>query len=86
MVSLCNSAEHTTSPQLRLEAYLAELRATGAYDFGPVQQATRLLIGMALGAFHHAILLGLVPEVSEQALVDRVARAVQIFLRGCARP
>jgi AcrR family transcriptional regulator len=77
--------ERSRSPQLRLESYLARLQATGAYDFGPLDQATRLLIGMALGAFHHEILLGLIPEVDEDALTRRVARAVRIFLKGCSR-
>lgn len=68
--------------KLLMEDYLADLSATGAYDFGPPEEASRMLIGMALGAFHHQLLAGLAAEVPEMVLNARIDRSVYIFLKG----
>lgn len=68
--------------RLVLEDYLTDLQREGAYDFGPSPEAARMLIGMALGAFHHELMVGLEVEVPEAALRARAERAVAIFLRG----
>ncbi|MFC0407279.1 TetR/AcrR family transcriptional regulator [Roseomonas elaeocarpi] len=65
-----------------LEDYLAELQRRGSHDVGEPIEATRMLIGMALGAFHHELLTGLKAEVPRQELLARIEQAVRIFLRG----
>ena len=71
--------------QPALEEYLDVLQRGGAYDFGPAPEAARMLIGMALGAFHHELLIGLAAEVPEAAVEARVAHTVRVFLRGSRR-
>ena len=68
--------------RLGLERYLAALAQRGTHDFGPPHEAARMLIGMALGAFHHELLSGLKAEVPEADLRARIARSVRIFLHG----
>ncbi|MCK8783308.1 TetR/AcrR family transcriptional regulator [Roseomonas sp. NAR14] len=74
-----------TSPPLGMEDYLARLEQAGGHDFGPPGEAVRMLVGMALGAFHHELLTGLEAEVPEAELRRRIDRAVGIFLRGTRR-
>jgi AcrR family transcriptional regulator len=73
---------HPEAARLALEGYLSDLQREGTYHFGPSEDAARMLIGMALGAFHHELVVGLEVEVPEAALTARVERAVTIFLRG----
>lgn len=68
--------------QFRLEDYLMKLQLGGGYDFGLPLEASRMLVGMALGAFHHEVLTGLRAQVPEAELYGRIDRAVRIFLRG----
>ena len=69
--------------RLALGEYLAELDRSGAYDVADPAEAARMLIGMALGAFHHELLAGLEARVPEEALARRIRASVRIFLRGC---
>ncbi|WP_424139733.1 TetR/AcrR family transcriptional regulator [Roseomonas chloroacetimidivorans] len=69
--------------RLALEDYLATLSRNDGYDMPHPSDAARMLIGMALGAFHHELLTGLEAHVPERALTDRISHSVQIFLRGC---
>lgn len=70
---------------LALEGYLDRLGCAGTHDIGTPEEASRMLIGLALGAFHHEMLLGLRSSVPDDALQSRIARAVSIFLRGTQR-
>ncbi|WP_426955470.1 TetR/AcrR family transcriptional regulator [Muricoccus radiodurans] len=81
-MSGAGAAEAGNPARLGLERYLAALQREGGHDFGPPHEAARLLIGMALGAFHHELLAGLKAEVPAPELSNRIARAVRIFLRG----
>ena len=69
--------------QLSLANYLAELGRSGGYEIPDASEAARMLIGMALGAFHHELLAGLEARVPEEALTRRTQSSVRIFLRGC---
>ena len=93
-------AEYTRSPallaaaegrgagtaRLALEGYLEDLERSGGYEIGSPGDAARMLMGMAVGAFHHEMLIGVTPSVPSEALRYRIVRAVRIFLRGTARP
>lgn len=70
---------------LVLEDYLDRLGQAGTHDIGAPEEASRMLFGLALGAFHHEMLLGLRSSVPDDALQNRIARAVTIFLRGTQR-
>ncbi|MBP0494241.1 TetR/AcrR family transcriptional regulator [Pararoseomonas indoligenes] len=72
--------------RLALDDYLAELGRTGAYDMPDPAEAARMLIGMALGAFHHELLAGLEARVPEDTLARRIRTSVRIFLLGCRAP
>jgi AcrR family transcriptional regulator len=82
---LLNTAEQrgSGSARLALEDYFEELAREGTYDFGESNGAVRMLMGMAVGAFHHELLLGIVSHVSKDEINARVERAVAIFLKGC---
>jgi hypothetical protein len=41
-----------------------------------------MLMGMALGSFHHEMLIGVTTSVPQEVLRERILRAVRIFLRG----
>ncbi|MFC3124904.1 TetR/AcrR family transcriptional regulator [Pseudoroseomonas globiformis] len=66
-----------------LERYLALLEQEGGYRFGPTEEAARMLIGMALGAFHYERLVAMLPALPEAMLRARIHKAVAIFLKGC---
>jgi len=68
--------------QSGLEDYLTRLQRAGGHDFGVPLEASRMLVGMALGAFHHEVLTGLRAEIPEAELHGRIDRAVRIFLKG----
>jgi AcrR family transcriptional regulator len=84
---LARTAEacHADQVALALEGYLDRLGRSGGHDVGRPEDASRMLIGLALGAFHHEMLLGLRASIPDEALHDRIARAVTIFLRGTER-
>ncbi|WP_161600894.1 TetR/AcrR family transcriptional regulator [Teichococcus oryzae] len=85
--SLLQAAErHFGGGILALDAYLARLEAEGLYRFGAPAEAARMLMGMALGAYHHERLIGLLPGVPEAALRTRIQKAVTIFLAGTRLP
>jgi AcrR family transcriptional regulator len=68
--------------RLELEEYLAQLAAAGGHDFGAAPEAARMLVGMALGAFHHELMAGLEVSLPQEVLTGRIEHAVRIFLRG----
>jgi AcrR family transcriptional regulator len=72
--------------RLALESYLEELEQSGRHDIGDPQQAARMLMGMALGAFHHELLIGVATAFPPEVVRERIIRAVRIYLRGTARP
>ncbi|MFH5925704.1 TetR/AcrR family transcriptional regulator [Roseomonas xinghualingensis] len=72
--------------RLALESYFEELEQSGRYDVGDPQQAARMLMGMALGAFHHELLIGVATAFPPEVVRERIVRAVRIYLRGTARP
>lgn len=80
-----SEACHANQVGIALEGYLDQLGRSGAHDIGSPEEASRMLIGLALGAFHHEMLLGLRASVPDDALRDRIARAVRIFLQGTRR-
>ncbi|MCR0982833.1 TetR/AcrR family transcriptional regulator [Roseomonas populi] len=80
---LCGPAGEPEIARLTLDDYLAGLCRTGDYDMPDPTEAARMLIGMALGAFHHELLAGLEARVPEDALTRRIQASVRIFLRGC---
>jgi AcrR family transcriptional regulator len=84
--ALLEAAERHGSHNLRLalEDYLDELARSGAFHFGQSADATRMLMGMAIGAFHHELLLGIVPHFPDAVLHARIEKATEIFLKGCA--
>lgn len=75
----------TGTARLALEAYLAELERGGGHEIGDAREAAQMLMGMALGAFHHRLLLGVIPAPPAEAVRRRIARAVRIYLRGTRR-
>ncbi|ONG58896.1 hypothetical protein BKE38_01455 [Pseudoroseomonas deserti] len=93
-------AEYTHSPALldaaerrgvgkarsALEDYLEALERQGGHRFGPPPEAARLLMGMAIGAFHHEQLMGFVPHFPQEVVEARIDRAIAIFLNGCRKP
>lgn len=68
-----------------LETYLEALGAEAPYEFEPALDTARMLVGMALGAVHHELMMGLERRLSRAVLQARIERAVRIFLRGCRR-
>lgn len=72
--------------RLAMEAYLGELERSGRYEIGDPREAAHMLIGMALGAFHHRLLLGVTSSLSPEMVRARIVKAVRIYLRGTARP
>jgi AcrR family transcriptional regulator len=84
--ALLEAAEHHGSHNLRLalEDYMEELERSGAFRFGQSADAARMLMGMAIGAFHHELLLGIVPHFPDEVLHARIEKAASIFLKGCA--
>ncbi|WP_159995233.1 TetR/AcrR family transcriptional regulator [Roseomonas sp. 18066] len=92
-------AEYTHSPALldaaerrgvskarfALEDYLEALERRGLYAFGPPHEAARLLMGMAIGAFHHEQLMGFVAHFPQAVVEARIDRAIAIFLNGCRK-
>jgi TetR/AcrR family transcriptional repressor of mexJK operon len=72
-------------PRLALESYLQQLEQNGGHDFGDPGEATRMLVGMSMGAFHHETLIGVLEDVPDDLLRERIRRAVRIFLRGARR-
>lgn len=81
-VSQQGALDRSIRPRLALESYLNRLQQEGRYDFGVESDAARMLVGMALGAFHHETLLGLRAAIPEEELRHRISAAVSIFLRG----
>ncbi len=79
------SEDRSIKPRLALEAYLNDLQERGGYEFGPPSDAARMLVGMAIGAFHHETLVGVLTEIPDAELEGRIGRAVRIFLRGARR-
>jgi TetR/AcrR family transcriptional repressor of mexJK operon len=71
-----------TRSRLALEDYLDWLQRQGEYEFGVPALASRMLVGMALGAFHHEVLIGVLEEVPEPVLIQRIQQSVRVFLRG----
>lgn len=66
-----------------LDSYFTVLEQRYGHDFGPdKQEAARMLVGMALGAFHYERLVGRLPALSEPELRKRIRHAVTIFLAG----
>ena len=84
--SLTARSGQPETARLILEDYLVLLQKAGEYEFGAPDEAARMLIGMALGAFHHERMVGLEVEVPAAALQARVERAVRVFLRGSRKP
>lgn len=76
-------AGEAETAQLALTNYLAELGQAGGYEMPEPSEAARMLMGMALGVFHHELLAGLEVRVPEEALARRIQNSVRIFLRGC---
>ncbi|MFC7737689.1 TetR/AcrR family transcriptional regulator [Roseomonas sp. GCM10028921] len=72
--------------RLSLEAYLEELGREGGHEILAAEDEARLLIGAALGAFHHELLIGVVPAFPAVAVRERIRRAVRVYLRGTRRP
>jgi len=68
--------------ELRLAAEMANGRLQLATD---ATQAARMLFGMALGASHMFLLLGVQGPPTEAELDERAAEAVRVFLQGCWR-
>jgi AcrR family transcriptional regulator len=85
--ALLTAAERRGSgnARLALEDYLEQLDRAGLYEIGDPDQAARILMGMALGAFHHELLLGLVTAFPPEVVRQRIERSVRIFLQGTAR-
>ncbi|RKK05262.1 TetR/AcrR family transcriptional regulator [Teichococcus wenyumeiae] len=93
-------AEYTHSPALlaaaerrgagtarmALESYLAELEQSGHHEIGDPREAAHMLMGMALGAFHHRLLLGVASSFPPEVIRERIVKSVRIYLRGTARP
>jgi AcrR family transcriptional regulator len=73
------------SARLALEGYLEELERSGRHEIGDPQQAARMLMGMALGAFHHELLIGVSASFPPEVVRERIVRAVRIYLRGTTR-
>lgn len=71
--------------RLALEAYLSELEQNGRHDIGDPAEAAHMLLGMALGAFHHRLLLGVTSSLPAEVVRGRIVKAVRIYLRGTAR-
>ncbi|WP_424137018.1 TetR/AcrR family transcriptional regulator [Roseomonas chloroacetimidivorans] len=71
--------------RLALEGYLEELERKGGHVFGDAGEAARMLMGMALGSFHHEMLIGVTAAIAPEALRRRIRHAVGIFLRGTSR-
>ncbi|MBO1074547.1 TetR/AcrR family transcriptional regulator [Roseomonas marmotae] len=71
--------------RLALEAYLSELERTGRHEIGEPGEAAQMLMGMALGAFHHQLLLGVTSALPPEVVRNRIAKAVRIYLLGTAR-
>jgi TetR/AcrR family transcriptional regulator, mexJK operon transcriptional repressor len=72
-------------PIMALEIYLDKLERQGSHDFGGPQSGAKMLIGMALGAFHQHSLINMIPRIEQNELEAHVTRAVAIFLRGGRR-
>lgn len=68
-----------------LEVYLSALGEFGDFEPGDANEASRMLMGMAIGAFHHEIQVGMRRSVPDEEIVARVERSVEIFLRGIRR-
>jgi AcrR family transcriptional regulator len=76
----------TGTARLALASYLGELERSGRYEIGDPREAAHMLIGMALGAFHQRLLLGVTSSLSPEVIRERIVKAVRIYLRGTARP
>jgi len=72
--------------RLALESYLGELEMSGWHEIGDPREAAHMLMGMALGAFHHRMLLGITSSLSPEEVRERIVKAVRIYLRGTVRP
>ncbi|WP_424139389.1 TetR/AcrR family transcriptional regulator [Roseomonas chloroacetimidivorans] len=74
------------SARLALEGYLEELERSGRYAVGDPCHAARMLMGMALGSFHHEMLIGAISSIPPKVLRERITSSVRIFLHGTLRP
>ena len=73
------------SVRLALEDYLEELEGSGQYEVGDAGHAGRMLMGMALGSFHHEMLIGVSASIAPREMSERIRNSVRIFLRGTMR-
>ncbi|MBE9605105.1 TetR/AcrR family transcriptional regulator [Acetobacteraceae bacterium H6797] len=78
-------AEWSQITEFALEIYLRDLGESGQYEFGPPREASHLLMGMAIGAFHHEIQAGMREEIPDEEVSARARRSVEIFLAGTRR-
>jgi len=78
-------AEWSQMARFALEIYFGALGEQGEYEVGDPNEDARLLMGMAIGAFHHEIQVGIRASIPEEEVRSRTRRAVQIFLAGTRR-
>ncbi|MBR0670404.1 TetR/AcrR family transcriptional regulator [Neoroseomonas soli] len=69
-----------------IERRLAAEMAQGRLRLSDARQAARMLFGMAIGAAHMALLLGLQGPPTEAEMERVVGEAVEVFLRGALAP